>query len=277
MTTSFSLWKAADRSAHFLKLRPNDIMRTTSNSVLAVWAALALLALAQASALAQAEQGSEPQPPPTAPAPDQKPFSFPGGKPADLLHALDKFYNVNWFSVATIPDQMAETAVIPAFRISQDSVEPILRHQLGQANAAGKAAQDRSFSWDESDKAKALRAVVVLYNKLSQARPELGELVVEGDFAHPSVVMFSPARIGENVDIRIRAFALKGIPEKDWNRLQDEIVTASRHNPRFQGKVNIHPGTSLLVAEGPAAFLDMVDSFINAFSANHIAEALKEK
>jgi hypothetical protein len=62
---------------------------------------------------------------------------------------------------------------------------------------------------------------VALYNRLgSQGRPEIGELVVEGDFCSPSAVMFVASHpVASGIEIRSRAFPLRGIPEKEWGKL----------------------------------------------------------
>ena len=210
---------------------------------------------------------------------DEAGFSFPGGTPRQLLEAVEKQCNVNWSEVADIPAQM-QNVRIPALRIDQESIRSILTHpdpRQGQPAGLNPFAGSGILS---EHRATPLQAVVVLYNHLGDMKPELGRLVVEGDLAKPSVVMFIPGNTREPPETKVKAFPLKGILEKDWDKLEQDILMAQKEwyntfngdAPAPRTTVEIHRATSLIVATGPAPFMEMVESMVAAYRENAQAE-----
>jgi hypothetical protein len=235
---------------------------------------------------------------------DDAGFSFPGGTPRQLLEAVEKQCNVNWSDVADIPAQI-QNVRIPALRIDQESIGPILdnaaprqdqpagvnplvgsgifsEHRATPLEALVEKQEQRrrEQQWSEH-RATPLEALVVLYNHLGEMKPELGRLVVEGDLARPSVVMFIPGNTPDLPEIKVKAFPLKGIHKPDWKKLEDDIARvedervglrdkflAGQSTGRFTGRFEIHEATSLLVAYGPESYIDMVESLVAAHRAN---------
>ena len=137
----------------------------------------------------------------------------------------------------------------------------------------------------------AIMALIALYNRLGEVSAELGKLVVEGDLTKPSVVMFVGGVKATVPELKVKAFPLKGISEKAWPSLQEDIARASdiarsrmdayydhQHVPRdfnatvlFQGDVRINRNTSLLVATGSETYVEMVESTVTAYQANQRA------
>jgi hypothetical protein len=191
-------------------------------------------------------------------------FAFPGGTPDQFLDAVQQQYRVDWLSMADIPKEMADVH-IPRLRISQESLAT-LTHLRG-AN-----------QW--------LSALVSLYNLVGQKKPELGTLLVQGDLAKPSVVMFVPdkAVADTQLKIKVKAFSISGISDAERARLQEDIDRAKKEamqyasrlrgspGPRsLDGMVAMHNDTSLLVATGSESFVDMVESIVNACQAKERA------
>ena len=112
-------------------------------------------------------------------------FAFPGGTPSEFLDAVQRQYRVDWLSMADIPKEMADVR-IPRLRINQDSL-------VSLTSLRGEN------QW--------LSALVTLYNLVGQKKPELGSLLVEGDLAKPSVVMFVPGKAvaGAQLGIKVKA------------------------------------------------------------------------
>jgi hypothetical protein len=199
----------------------------------------------------------------TVPAPSEPvAFSFPGGNPREFLEAVEQQYNVDWKSVAEIPKEMADVRI------------PHLRIQPEPAWAPPRPA---------GDKVDPLAALVSLYNQLGDQKPELGRLLVKGDLAKPSVVMFvsDKATADTQLKLKVKAFSIWGINDadraklaEDINRAKDEAMSyalnthgsAGLHN--LQGTFAIHNDTSLLVATGTEPFVDMVESIVTACQAN---------
>lgn len=205
-------------------------------------------------------------------------FAFPGGTPRQFLEALQKQEGVDWLGIAQIPEALAETR-IPALRLNPTSLEPILRR-------GGQAAP--------GVKTTLLQALIALYNRLGEANPDLGKLVVEGDLSEPSVVMFVGGVKATVPELKVKAFPLKGIAEKHWSSLREDIANASddarartdafyshlhlikdfNAAMQFQGNVRINRDTSLLVATGSEGFLEMVESMVNAYQSNQKSMSL---
>ena len=200
---------------------------------------------------------------------DEPSFFFPGGDPGDFLKAVDEHYKVDWRSIAQIPDEMRYVQV-PKLRIP------------GQAHPPRPGEPPRP---DE------LTALVVLYHRLAERNPQLGNLVVEGDPRQPSVVMFVPEKTSATAQpqVKVKAFSLKGIPEKEWARLSKDIEltrdegmqyehvrqyqAGSRSKPTLDGRVSIHNDTGLLVAIGAEPYVEMVESIVAVHQENQSTNA----
>src|SRR5207245_1682639 len=109
---------------------------------------------------------------------------------------------------------------IPALRMNRESLEPLLRRgrrggSFGGRSGGGGSDLGAAAASVMTEQRNPLEAVVALYNSLQQAKPELGQLVIEGDDAKPSVVMFVPPHASSATsDFQMKAFPLNGIPEK---------------------------------------------------------------
>jgi hypothetical protein len=123
---------------------------------------------------------------------------------------------------------------------------------------------------------------VTLYNLVGQKKPELGSLLVEGDLAKPSVVMFVPGKAvaGAQLGIKVKAFSVSGISDAERAKLQEDIDRARMEamdyasrlrgssGPRsLDGTVAMHNETGLLVATGTESFVEMVESIVAACQA----------
>jgi len=221
-------------------------------------------------------------------------FAFPGGTPKEFLKAVEKQYKVSWSSVADIPDEI-QSVHIPALRMNRESLEPILRRGrrpggFGGRSSGGFGGGFSALGTNDMGVAAApslteqrhpLEALVALYNSLQQAKPELGHLLVEGDFAKPAVVMFIPSNVSSpTADFQMKAFPLKGIPEKEWDKLAkaaegelENLAAAQKTSRRSSEgrsgtRLHLHHDTGLLVVLGPPAFIEAVGSFVTAWHAN---------
>ncbi len=190
-------------------------------------------------------------------------FLFEGGPVREFVKAIEKHYHVDWFSVLTASDDSMNLRV-PKLRLTQRAGTGILAE-----------AHLRSY----------LNELLTLYNHVAENDPRLDKLFIEGYLPAPSVVMFIPRTNSSPPDMKVRAFPLAGIPKEDWGKLQKELMEAtdqakmhilewhrvSGGNDRtgFEGaSAAIHPETNVLVACGSEVYLQLVDSFINAFNAN---------
>jgi hypothetical protein len=189
-------------------------------------------------------------------------FLFEGGPVRDFVKAIEKHYHVDWFSVLTASEDSMNLRV-PKLRLTQRAETGIL-------------AEARLGSW--------LNELLTLYNHVAENDPRLDRLFIEGYLPAPSVVMFIPRTNSSPPDMKVRAFPLAGIPKEDWGKLHKELMEATDQaklhilewrrgsgNDRtgFEGaSASIHPETCLLVAYGSEVYLQLVESFINAFNAN---------
>jgi len=218
-------------------------------------------------------------------------FVFPGGVPKEFLEAVEKQYKVSWSSVADIPEEM-QSVHIPALRLNRESLEPILRRGHGGFGGRSSGGFGGGVFMGTNDmgglaasslmeQRHPLEALVALYNSLQQAKPELGQLLVEGDFAKPALVIFIRSNVSSpTADFQMKAFPLRGIPEKEWERLaraaEEELANlavaqrtrAGGYGEQRRPTLHIHQNTALLVVLGPPSFLDAVGSFVTAWHAN---------
>jgi hypothetical protein len=224
-------------------------------------------------------------------------FFFPGGRPGEFLDAVEKQYKVDWKKVADIPDNMREVQ-IPTLRMNRQSAESISRRgggggfggfAVGLTNWPGEGGLGGGFFGGgggggiPADR-NPLDALIVLYNSLQQAKPELGHLLVEGDLAKPSVVIFYSGVRTTLPDRKVKAFALKGISENEWGKLENEInaeferelmrkFELFRHTPLQMpvdgGHASLHKDLGLLLVDGPEWSVEAAESFVAAWLANH--------
>jgi hypothetical protein len=189
-------------------------------------------------------------------------FYFPGGTPRDFMKAVEKCYQVDWLSIAHIPEEM-QSIELPTLRVPRYSSYP---------NGIGPSGLEE------------VRALVVLYNSLAEREPQFGTLLVEGDSKMPSAVMLVPRTAGDSTrsQVRVKAFPIQSIHRPDWKKLTKDITSAREEaadygNIRgkglatarlFEGKVSFHDDTKLLVAVGSEPYLEMVESIVAAHKAN---------
>jgi hypothetical protein len=191
---------------------------------------------------------------------EENDFAFPGGTPVQFLDAVQRQYRVDWLSMADIPKEMADVH-IPRLRISEASL----------GSLTGAVGPDK---W--------LSGLVSLYNLVGQKKPELGSLLVQGNLAKPSVVMFVPGKAMTDAQssIRVKAFSISGISDAERAKLQEDIDRSQREAMVYasllqgpsgphslDGTVAMHNETRLLVATGTESFVEMVESIVAACQA----------
>ncbi|HTA31328.1 MAG TPA: hypothetical protein VK731_12630 [Candidatus Cybelea sp.] len=262
----------------------------------------------QASALAQATGDGTTPPPPaqvtgavTATKWQDVDFYFPGGTPREFISAIEQQYKVDWAKVVEVPENMANDAVrIPALRMNRQSAQHILpSRRFGGRGGGGGGGGDGGSESDRSP----LDALIALYNSLSQAKPELGQLMVEGDLTKPSVVLFrSNAQRQSPIassDFKMKAFALNGIPDKEWEPLEklvdseldkltqlqifatrdldehlsshEEILLHKEVEREHEARVTLHKDTGLLIVRGSDSILQAAESLVTAWRAKQPA------
>jgi hypothetical protein len=216
---------------------------------------------------------------------------------------VEKQYKVDWAKVADIPANMAEV-VIPRLRMNRQSAEHIIDSYGGRRPGGrfGGGGGGGGFQGGREPDHSPLDALIALYNSLSQAKPELGQLIVEGDLAKPSVVIFrSNSQRTSSIDysnFKMKAFALKGIPENEWGKLEEvvgheldtlamlqiERPVGERHSDheqtlmaeeierQRQSRVALYKDTGLLIVRGPEPILEAAESLVTAWRAKQPAE-----
>ena len=231
-----------------------------------------------------------------APAPAPSPranveFFFPGGTPFDFVNAVEKQYKADWKKVVDIPDNMRDVH-IPALRMNQQSVEsmyPVYRGGGGRGGGGGGGGGGgfggggRGGFGATPEELDPLNALISLYNSLGQAKPELGRLMVEGDLAKPSVVIFHSTYANTVPELKMKAFALGGIQFLQWDKLADEIRRQTEtlgfvnHSTGKPANVEIHRDSSLLIVVGNAEVLEAAESLVAAWRDNYSSLAVPRK
>ena len=206
-------------------------------------------------------------------APTDGDFLFNGGSPIDFLKALQTQYGADLMSVAEIAPGMDRVRV------------PKLRLQAPRA-AAGQDAATMAQ--------KHLENMILFYNQLATSDPRLGRLFVRWGTTPDTkstaiAVVLGPVRATNAVpvEVKTRAFPLRGLPEKQWEVALNEIektltqAEAEREanslagtNPVYRS-VRIHQSSGLLVATGLESDLEFVASVLEAMRANEKASGTR--
>ena len=218
---------------------------------------------------------------------DNVEFFFPGGNPWEFVAAVEKQYKVDWAKVVDIPNNM-QAVHIPRLRMNRQSVEsmfPVFRRGgrgggagggFGGGGGGGGGPPNGLAAMPEDR--QPLEALITLYNDLSRAKPELGNLMVEGDLAKPSVVIFH-SNYANPTPERMKVFALGSIPKDKWEQLAKELndlfisqFTILRENQgadHVPGGAVIHAQSALLIVSGTESALETAESFVTAWRANY--------
>jgi hypothetical protein len=180
---------------------------------------------------------------------------------------------VDWLSIADMPEEMINgPVVVPKLRF--DLTFMLLDGRLSWTrHTASGSDEGMLLILQVRDN---LKNLVTLYNRLGHERPELGQLLVDGNLDKPSVVMIVPDKSASATqpEIKVKAFSLAGIPEKSLASLQEDIRRAQEqaedYSHRYgrgigRGWVSIHEVTHLLVATGSEAYVQMVESVVEAY------------
>jgi hypothetical protein len=205
-----------------------------------------LTALLASSHPLQAEQTNE-----SPPAVKKNVFIFEGGNPIDLVLAIDKHFRTRLVQLLTLPDKLRKTQV-PKLRVATE--DP--------------------------------REVLSLYNRLDS--PTLGQWRFEPTGAvqnvagtNMNVLMLVPdknaaAAKPDSSAFKVKAFPLGGVPEGKWDALAEDIELASQTGRKsspgaeeiYNGTIRIQRESKVLIISGSEAYMETVESVINAYRMN---------
>ena len=182
-------------------------------------------------------------------------FNFEGGSPVDFIVALDRHFRTRLIQILTLPETLSRTKV-PKLRV---------------------AANDP-------------REVLTLYNRLDS--PTLGQWRFEPDTAQKAngtnmnVLMLVPDKTAANAGpartaTRVKAMPLGGVPDTKWDTLIRDIDQARAYGEDvakgtgevFAGKVSVQRDSKIMIVAGSDAYLEMVESLIEAHQKNASIEA----
>ena len=186
-------------------------------------------------------------------APKKKLFIFGGGSPFDLIVALDKHFRTRLVQILTLPEMLTR-AEVPKLRV---------------------AAEDP-------------RDVLNLYNRLQN--PALGQWHYEYENAslnspptNMNVLTLVPDKsvIANKIErngIKVKAVALAGVPEPQWESLAKDINDARSYGAEavaekggsdaFSGSVHFQKESKVLIISGSENYVEMVDSLVTAHRMN---------
>ena len=228
------------------------------------FALLTALAFAPVPARAQekptnapAARKSPPDPAP-APVPSTTEFRFDGGSFRDFTRKLSDQFTTNFTEVLDVRGEEAYHLRVPKMR---------------QIFSAPPGAD-----WSK---------VLKLYNQISdEGDGFLGKWIFTPStpwtdgarYLPPQTLIFLPPRpaAGEAGAVQVRAFPIRNMPRDRLNQLRDVIEIESQRSSRSEpslslghGRLNVHEGSELLVAVGSKAYVDLVQTVVEAFMTNY--------
>jgi hypothetical protein len=186
----------------------------------------------------------------------KKVFSFEGGNPFDFVVALDKHFRTRLVQLLTLPETLSRTKV-PKLRVAADDPREVLN----------------------------------LYNRLES--PTLGRWRFEPasptiPSTNMNVLMLVPDKNAvagkmERSATKVKGIALAGVPEAKWETLIRDIDKARAYgedaakglDDDFGGSTRLQPDSKVLIVVGSGAYLEMVESLVNAHRMNAEIEAKK--
>lgn len=191
------------------------------------------------------------QPPPKPEKSEKKTFFFEGGNPLQFILAVDKHFRTRLGQILSIPSSLAR-AEVPKMRISTDKPEEALQ----------------------------------VYNHLQD--PMLGQWRYAGPPDDPAVLALVPDKeVAINkatTGAKVKALPLAGIHKTKWNKLRDDIDIARDLGARaaqdlggqqYAGATSIQSESEILIVSGSPAYIEMVESVLEAYRVNAKAEEPK--
>jgi hypothetical protein len=180
-----------------------------------------------------------------APKSEKKVFLFEGGRPIDFIIALDRHFRTRLDQILSIPSSLAQ-ARVPKMKVRSDKPADALH----------------------------------VYNSLQD--PTLGQWKFDGpatDPWDPSVLALIPDKdVALKRGVKVRALPIRALPENMWGKLQEDIEVARVSGlkeaeylggDRYDGSVHIQRESKILIAAGSEAFIEMVESVVNAHRENN--------
>jgi hypothetical protein len=214
-----------------------------------LFAATLTFILASGSLPASAQQTNEPGPAPKA---ERKVFFFEGGRPIDLIMAIDRHFRTRMQQILSIPSSLAR-ATVPKMKVveAKEPTDPL---------------------W--------------VYNNLHD--PTLGEWKWQGPARDPAVLALVPdkeAAMSKKPGTLVRAFSLGGLPKDSWGSVEADIESAQglahkvtpEGTEECHGSIHIQPDSKVLIAGGTDTYVNMVESVIAAHLANVRSEVSKSE
>jgi hypothetical protein len=187
----------------------------------------------------------------------KKVFNFDGGSPFDFIAALDRHFRTRLVQILTLPETLSKTKV-PKLRVAAD--DP--------------------------------REVLAVYNRLES--PTLGQWRFEpgatgqntnSSSTNMNVLMLVPdknmaAKVERSVT-KVKGVALAGVPDAKWDALMRDIdqakvygdEAAKESGEAFGGTVRVQRDSRVLIVAGSEAYLEMVESLVQAHRMNAEIEA----
>lgn len=212
-----------------------------------ILAAVLILLLANGAISARADQTNDAPP---APKTERKVFFFEGGRPIDLILAIDRHFRTRMQQILSVPSSLVR-ATVPKMKVAAEKpTDPLC-----------------------------------VYNNLQD--PALGQWKWEGPPADPSVLALVPDKEmtpSKKSGTHVRAFAIGALPRQTWDSVLKDVETANQlaraandslGGEECKGTVHIQADTKVLITAGTDNYIDMVQSVIAAHQAN--AEIRAEK
>jgi hypothetical protein len=207
----------------------------------------------------------------TANAPSTNEFRFDGGFFRDFTRKLGQQFGTNFLDILDVRGEEAARLPIPK-----------MKHKYyGQ--------------WDHIDWSRILK----LYNQISEEgngflgkwifTPTQPRFVGDGTVSRalpPETLIFMPPQPAGGVEgaIKVRAFPIRGMPserlkklteiiEQESRRMQQDIASgqlpAGQDIALAQGRLSLHEGSDLLIAVGGKAYVELVNTVVDAFFVNY--------
>ncbi len=185
-------------------------------------------------------------------------FDFTGGNLNSFLDKLREQFGVDWHGVVVIPPELRNVRV-PEFR---------------------KEAEGGVYDLSTNPK-----EVIALYNSIAKRIPAMGQWSWEGSIYQPQFAMLvaDKSAVAPAATLMVKAMPIAGLPVKKWEELQHSIRNAgdeadaylqdkSATGPNMEGRISIQAASKILVIIGTPAYIQMVESIVEAFEKNQEVE-----
>ena len=199
-------------------------------------------------------------------------------------------FKADWLSIADIPEVMNNVRVpsirltysvlsfIPngagrvsnalvAYQYQADDTNGVFEERTGTLPDGTRTSASQLRTLVRNQASTAINRLAAIYDRLAEAKPELGDLVVEPPYDAPSAVMLVPDPSLERSTTK--TFTFEGVPPEALASLEPQLLgLLELAGKNTEGRSILDGRTGVLIATGTESYVELVSSIVSQLSTD---------